>query len=245
MHISTLFSTFRKIYTDMNLLTILLQTTAPVAPVADEGGEITMNFVEMAFKGGWIMIVLLVLSIIAIYLFFEKFVTLKKAAKTDINFMNRIREYIHDGKIDAATALCRSENTAVARMIEKGIQRIGRPLPDVNAAIENVGNLEVSKLEDGLPALATIAGGAPMIGFLGTVMGMIQAFYDMSMAGNNIDVSLLSGGIYTAMVTTVGGLIVGILAFFGYNFLVARVEKVVFNLETKTSEFMDLLYEPV
>lgn len=229
----------------MNLLTILLQTTAPVAPVADEGGEITMNFVEMAFKGGWIMIVLLVLSIIAIYLFFEKFVTLKKAAKTDINFMNRIREYIHDGKIDAATALCRSENTAVARMIEKGIQRIGRPLPDVNAAIENVGNLEVSKLEDGLPALATIAGGAPMIGFLGTVMGMIQAFYDMSMAGNNIDVSLLSGGIYTAMVTTVGGLIVGILAFFGYNFLVARVEKVVFNLETKTSEFMDLLYEPV
>lgn len=213
--------------------------------MVEESGEVTMNFVEMAFKGGWIMIILLLLSVIAIYLFFEKFMALKKASKTDINFMNRIREYIHDDKIDAAVQLCHTENTPVARMIEKGIQRIGRPLPDVNAAIENVGNLEVSQLEDGLPTLATIAGGAPMIGFLGTVMGMIQAFYDMSMAGNNIDVSLLSGGIYTAMVTTVGGLIVGIMAFFGYNYLVARVERVVFNLETKTSEFMDLLYEPV
>lgn len=221
----------------------MLQATAP--DVAEEATEVSLNFVEMAFKGGWIMAILLVLSIIAIYIFFERFVAIRKAAQTDINFMNRIREYIHDDKVDAAVALCRSENTPVARMIEKGIQRIGRPLPDVNAAIENVGNLEVSKLENGLPMLATISGGAPMIGFLGTVMGMIQAFYDMSMAGNNIDVSLLSGGIYTAMVTTVGGLVVGILAYFGYNFLVARVEKVVFNLETRTSEFMDLLYEPV
>lgn len=220
----------------------MLQATTDVA---DEATEVSLNFVEMAFKGGWIMAILLVLSIIAIYIFFERFVAIRKAARTDINFMNRIREYIHDDKVDAAVALCRAENTPVARMIEKGIQRIGRPLPDVNAAIENVGNLEVSKLENGLPMLATISGGAPMIGFLGTVMGMIQAFYDMSMAGNNIDVSLLSGGIYTAMVTTVGGLVVGILAYFGYNFLVARVEKVVFNLETRTSEFMDLLYEPV
>lgn len=226
----------------MNLLSVMLQA-APV-DTAEEVGEVSLNFVEMAFKGGWIMAILLVLSIIAIYIFFERFVAIRKAAKTDVNFMNRIREYIHDGKVDSAISLCRSENTPVARMIEKGIQRIGRPLPDVNAAIENVGNLEVSKLENGLPMLATISGGAPMIGFLGTVMGMIQAFYDMSMAGNNIDVSLLSGGIYTAMVTTVGGLIVGILAYFGYNFLVARVEKVVFNLETRTSEFMDLLYEP-
>lgn len=221
----------------------MLQATT--TDVAEEATEVSLNFVEMAFKGGWIMAILLVLSIIAIYIFFERFVAIRKAAQTDINFMNRIREYIHDDKVDAAVALCRSENTPVARMIEKGIQRIGRPLPDVNAAIENVGNLEVSKLENGLPMLATISGGAPMIGFLGTVMGMIQAFYDMSMAGNNIDVSLLSGGIYTAMVTTVGGLVVGILAYFGYNFLVARVEKVVFNLETRTSEFMDLLYEPV
>ncbi|MDY0254813.1 MAG: MotA/TolQ/ExbB proton channel family protein, partial [Tenuifilaceae bacterium] len=136
-------------------------------------------------------------------------------------------------------------NTPIARMIEKGIQRIGRPLSDVTAAIENVGNLEISKLEEGLPTLATIAGGAPMIGFLGTVIGMIRAFYDMSMAGNNIDVGLLSNGIYTAMVTTVAGLIVGIAAYFGYNILVAKVEKVVFTMEANTTEFMDLLNEPV
>jgi biopolymer transport protein ExbB len=130
-------------------------------------------------------------------------------------------------------------------MIEKGLQRIGRPLNDINAAIENVGNLEIAKLETNLPTLATVSGAAPMIGFLGTVMGMIQAFYSMSMAGNNIDVSLLADGIYTAMVTTVAGLIVGILAYLAYNILVARVEKVVFQLEANTSEFMDLLNEPV
>jgi len=129
-------------------------------------------------------------------------------------------------------------------MIEKGIVRIGRPLNDVNTAIENIGNLEVSKLEKGLPVLASVAGGAPMIGFLGTVMGMIQAFYDMANAGNNIDVTLLSSGIYQAMVTTVAGLIVGIIAYFGYNILVSRVENVVFKMEASTTEFMDLLNEP-
>ena len=131
----------------MNLLTVLLQA-APTEAV-EEAGEVSLNFVEMAFKGGWIMAILLVLSIIAIYIFFERFVAIRKAAKTDVNFMNRIREYIHDGKVDSAISLCRSENTPVARMIEKGIQRIGRPLPDVNAAIENVGNLEVSNYKDG------------------------------------------------------------------------------------------------
>ncbi|HPR33093.1 MAG TPA: MotA/TolQ/ExbB proton channel family protein, partial [Prolixibacteraceae bacterium] len=152
--------------------------------------------------------------------------------------------YILDGKIDAALALCRSTNKPIARMIEKGIVRIGRPLNDVNTAIENIGNLEVSKLEKGLPVLASVAGGAPMIGFLGTVMGMIQAFYDMANAGNNIDVTLLSSGIYQAMVTTVAGLIVGIIAYFGYNILVSRVENVVFKMEASTTEFMDLLNEP-
>ena len=191
------------------------------------------------------MIPLFLLSIVASYIFPERYLAIRKASETDANFMNIIREYIHEDKIDSALALCQSKNTPVARMIEKGIQRIGRPLSDVNTAIENVGNLEISKLEASLPFLATISGGAPMIGFLGTVIGMIQAFYDMSMAGNNIDVSLLSNGIYTAMVTTVAGLIVGVFAYFGYNFLVARVEKVVFDLEAKTSEFMDLLNAPV
>jgi biopolymer transport protein ExbB len=181
----------------------------------------------------------------SIYIFIERFLAIKRASQEDANFMNRIKEYIHEDKIEAALALCQSKNTPVARMIAKGIQRIGRPLNDVNAAIENIGNLEISKLEESLPTLATVAGGAPMLGFLGTVAGMIQAFYDMSKAGNNIDISLLSSGIYTAMVTTVAGLIVGIAAYFGYNYLVARIEKVVFTLEANTTEFMDLLNEPV
>jgi biopolymer transport protein ExbB len=222
---------------------VLLQTPAGVN--SGTQGEISLSFFDLALKGGWIMIPIFLLSVAAVYIFFERYFAIRKASVTDVNFMNRIREYIHEDKIDAALALCRSQNTPVARMIEKGIQRIGRPLPDVNAAIENVGNLEISKLEESLPFLATIAGGAPMLGFLGTVLGMIRAFYDMSMAGNNIDVGLLSNGIYTAMVTTVAGLIVGIFAYFGYNYLVARIEKVVFNLEANTNEFMDLLYEPV
>ncbi len=226
----------------MNILsTILLAAQAG----NEKATEVSLSFIDLAIKGGWIMIPLFLLSIVAIYIFAERYFAIRKASDTDANFMNRIREYIHEDKIDSALALCQSKSTPVARMIEKGVQRIGRPLSDVNTAIENVGNLEISKLEASLPFLATISGGAPMIGFLGTVIGMIQAFYDMSMAGNNIDVSLLSNGIYTAMVTTVAGLIVGIFAYFGYNFLVARVEKVVFDLEAKTSEFMDLLNEPV
>ena len=224
---------------------LLLQVDIAAQEVQNQPQELTLNFWELTLKGGWIMVPLALLWLIAVYLFIERYWAIKKASRADVNFMNRIKEYIHDDKIESAMALCQAQNTPVARMIEKGIQRIGRPLSDVNAAVENVGNLEISKLEGGLPTLATIAGGAPMIGFLGTVIGMIRAFYDMSMAGNNIDVGLLSNGIYTAMVTTVAGLIVGIAAYFGYNYLVARVEKVVFTIEANTTEFMDLLNEPV
>jgi len=182
---------------------------------------------------------------VAVYIFIERYFVIRKLSKEDINFMDRIKDFIHDGKIESAQTLCQSIDTPIARMIEKGIQRIGRPLNDINAAVENVGKLEIYKLEKGLPTLATVAGGAPMIGFLGTVMGMIIAFYDMSNAGNNINVALLSNGIYTAMVTTVAGLIVGIIAYFEYNILVAKVEKIVNHLEARTSEFMDLLNEPV
>ncbi|MBN1989634.1 MAG: MotA/TolQ/ExbB proton channel family protein [Bacteroidales bacterium] len=229
----------------MNALLILQQIDVAAQALANQPDELKMNFWQLAMKGGWIMIPLLLLWVIAVYIFFERFWAIKKASRTDENFMNRIKEYIHEDKIEAALALCRSNESPVSRMIEKGIQRIGRPLTDVNQAVENVGNLEISKLEESLPTLATIAGGAPMIGFLGTVIGMIRAFYDMSMAGNNIDVGLLSNGIYTAMVTTVAGLIVGIAAYFGYNYLVAKIEKVVFKLEANTTEFMDLLNEPV
>ncbi len=199
---------------------------------------------KMMLKGGWIMIPLVIMSIIAIYLFVERFLTINKASKEENNFMNNIRDFVHNGRLDSAMALCKNNQSPLARMIEKGLMRIGKPLSDINAAIENVGRLEVSRLEKGIAALATIAGSAPMIGFLGTVTGMVRAFYDMSKAGNNIDIQLLSSGIYEAMVTTIAGLIVGITAYICYNILVARVEKVVFQLEARATEFMDLLNEP-
>ncbi|HDR90519.1 MAG: MotA/TolQ/ExbB proton channel family protein [Bacteroidales bacterium] len=225
------------------LLQIQMADTAAV-----QTGEVqveTLSYWDLAFKGGWVMIPIALLSVIAVYIFVERFFVIRKASQEDITFMNRIKEYIHEDKIESAFTLCQSTDTPIARMIEKGISRIGRPLNDISAAIENVGKLEIYKLEKGLPTLATVAGGAPMIGFLGTVMGMIIAFYDMSNAGNNVDVGMLSNGIYTALVTTVAGLIVGIVAYFAYNILVAKVEKVVFNLEARTTEFMDILNEPV
>ena len=157
--------------------------------------------------------------------------------------MKNIHEMIHEGKIKSAAGLCQRYDSPVARLVEKGIERIGRPLQDIQTVVENVGNVEVARLEKGLPMLATIAGGAPMIGFLGTVMGMIQAFFNMANAGNNIDITLLSGGIYTAMVTTVGGLIVGILAYFGYNYLTSRISDLVFMMESNTIDFLDILNE--
>src|SRR5690606_41854713 len=155
-----------------------------------------------------------------VFVFIERYLVIKKASKGDANFMNRIKDYMYEGKVDAALQLCRKTNSPQARMVEKGITRLGRPLADVTAAIENVGRLEVHKLEKRFPTLATIAGAAPLMGFFGTVIGMVQAFYEMSLAGNSLDISTLSGGIYTALITTVGGLILGILAYFGYNQLV-------------------------
>ena len=204
----------------------------------------TTTLWELTLKGGWIMIPIAVLSIISVYIFVERFFAIRRAAQADENFMNSIKDYIHDGKLESALSLCRLTDRPISRMIEKGIQRIGRPLSDINTAIENVGRLEVAKLERGLPALATAAGGAPMLGFLGTVTGMVRAFHAMAVA-QNIEIRTLSSGIYEAMVTTVAGLIVGIIAYFAYNILVANVEKVVNDLEANTTEFMDLLNEPV
>lgn len=203
-----------------------------------------INLWDMATKGGWIMVVLAFLSVVCFYIFFERLAVIKKAGKDDPLFMDRMRDYIKSGEIKSAINYCRITDTPAARMIEKGITRMGRPVADIQAAIENVGNLEVAKLENGLPIVATISGGAPMIGFLGTVTGMVQAFWEMANAGNNIDITLLAGGIYQAMITTVGGLIVGIAAMFAYNYLVTRVDKVVSQMEAKTMAFMDLLNEP-
>ncbi len=229
----------------MNLY-LFLQTAVAAGQTEEvlAEAEQSINYIDMAFKGGLIMIPLLILSFVSVYIFIERYLAIRKASIEDAGFMDKIKDYIHDGKIDSAIALCQSQDYPIARMIEKGVSRIGRPLNDVNTAIENVGNLEISRLEKSLPTLATVAGGAPMIGFLGTVIGMIRAFFDMANAGNNIDVSLLSSGIYTAMVTTVAGLMIGIVAYFAYNILVAKVEKVVFKMEARTMEFMDLLNEP-
>ena len=213
-----------------------------VAPMVTEN---SIQLFEMAKSGGWIMVVLALMLAFAIYLFIERLVVLIKATKEDKTFMNRIRDYIKEGKIDSAIKLCRKEDTPSAHMIEKGITRIVRPIQDVQVAIENVGNLEVSKLEKGLVLMATIAAGAPMLGFLGTVMGMIQTFFNMAQnASGVIEISALSDGMYQAMITTVGGLIVGILAMFAYNLLVSRIDRVVRQLESRTMEFMDLLNEP-
>lgn len=215
------------------------------ALAVEESTQQSMNLWTMATYGGWIMIVLALMLAFAIYLFIERMVVLHTATKEDKTFMDRIRDYIKEGKINSAINLCEKTNTPASRMIEKGVTRIGRPMQDVQVAIENVGNLEVNKLEKGLVLMATIAAGAPMLGFLGTVLGMVQTFYNMAETGSGvIEISTLSSGMYQAMVTTVGGLIVGILAMFAYNLLVSRIDRVVRQLESRTMEFMDLLNEP-
>jgi biopolymer transport protein ExbB len=223
---------------------ILLQINETAEALAGTEGEITLPILDLVMRGGWIMAIIGVLSVVAFYIFFERYFIINRAARQDKNFMNNIRNYIHEGKLESAKALCLTNNSPIGRMIGKGLSRIGKPLNDINAAIENVGKLEVSKLEKNVAGLATIAGAAPMLGFLGTVIGMIRAFYDMSMAGNNINIDLLSRGIYQAMITTVGGLIVGIIAYIFYNILVSRIQRVVYKLEITSSEFMDVLHEP-
>lgn len=206
--------------------------------------EMSYSLFEMAAKGGPLMLVLLALSLIAIYIFGKKWWSIRQAGKIDKDFMMDIRDYIHEGKIKSAITLSTRYDSPVARMVEAGLVRNGKPLADIQAAVENVGNVEVARLEKGLPYLATISGGAPMIGFLGTVLGMVEAFFNMSNAGNNIDITLLSSGIYTAMITTVGGLVVGILAYFGYNFLSAKISSLVYSMESATIKLMDALSEP-
>ena len=221
----------------------LLLQSAEVVEQTTEAGQ--MSLWQLFNSGGWLMWVLLLLGGVTIFIFVERFLAIRKASKgMNMGFMNRIRDAISDGNIRAAIDMCRRSDTHIARMVEKGIERLGRPMADVQSAIENVANLEVSRLENGLPFLATIAGGAPMIGFLGTVTGMIRTFMDMSAAGGTVDMALLSGGMYVAMITTVGGLIVGIPAYFGYNYLVAEIEKLVFRMEANSIAFMDILNQP-
>lgn len=224
----------------MTPLFILAQEVANTPAAAEE----TLNVWSLCLKGGIIMIPLLILSLVSIYIFIERWLALRKAATEDATFMKKIKDYIHDGEIESATLLCRKTDTPYARLIQKGISRIGRPMNDVLVAIENVGNIEIANLGKGFTWLATTAAGAPMIGFLGTVTGMVKAFFALSTVGNNANITVLAGGIYEALVTTVAGLVVGIIALFAYNYLTARVNHVMNQLENKTMEFMDLLNEP-
>lgn len=215
------------------------QATQAAEPVVKE-----LSVWNLTMAGGWLMIPLALLAVVSIYIFFERLFAVSRASKEDAAFMEKIKNYIHRGEVDQAAQLCKDTNTPYARMIEKGVSRIGRPMNDVLVAIENVGNMEIAKLEKGFNWLATTAAGAPMIGFLGTVTGMVQAFFQLASAGQNSNVTILASGIYEALVTTVGGLIVGILALFAYNYLTSRVNKVMNKLEGKSMEFMDLLNEP-
>lgn len=217
----------------------LLLTIQDVQPT-----EAHINAFELALKGGWIMIPIALLLFISIAVFIERALVIKKTGKEDHSFMHRIKDYIHEGKISSAINLCKKANTPYSRMVEKGISRLGRPMNDIQVAVENVGNIEVAKLEKGFTWVATTAGAAPMLGFLGTVTGMVRAFFDMANAGSNVDITLLSSGIYEALVTTVAGLIVGIIALLGYNYLVSEVNGVINKMEARSMEFMDLLNEP-
>lgn len=218
---------------------------APVAQAASATTTATtLSLWELCLQGGPLMIPLALLSLICIYVFVERMIVIYKADRLDDSFMKRIRDYIHEGEIESAYNLCRKSPTPYARLIEKGISRIGRPVNDIMSAIENTGNIEVANLSKGLPWLATTASGAPMLGFLGTVIGMVEAFYSIASQGTSANISTFSDGIYTALVTTVAGLIVGVIALFAFNYLVARVNAVMNRMEAKTMEFMDLLNEP-
>lgn len=229
----------------------LQQTTQAALNVTEEivSEEKTLSVIELIKNAGIggqvIILILLVLLAVALFIYFERISAVKAASKMDSNFMNQIKDHVSNGKIDAAKILCAQAKSPVARLIEKGLSRIGKPLEDINQAIENAGSLEIYKLEKNVSVLATVAGAAPMIGFLGTVIGMILAFHEMATSGGQAEMGSLAGGIYTAMTTTVGGLIVGIIAYIAYNHVVVRTNKVVHEMEAKSVEFLDLLNEPV
>ncbi len=235
----------------MLINTFFLQVPMPIDSLSTSASEViqgekTISIISLLSDTGTLLIVipLLIMSIVGMYIFFERFFALGQAGKVPENFMNQIREYVKDGKLDAARALCKTKKTPFAKMIEKGIMRIGKPLSDIKTEIENVGQIELNAMERSFPILATISGAAPMLGFLGTVLGMMVTFHEMKIAGQAVKVDQLSGGIMQALVTTVAGLIVGIIAFLSYNILSNRSQKIAHKMDAVTLDFMDILQEP-
>ncbi|MBR3940971.1 MAG: MotA/TolQ/ExbB proton channel family protein [Bacteroidaceae bacterium] len=218
-------------------------TTTEVLTAVAEPVQESLNILELAMKGGWIMVVLAILSILGVYIFVERFMTLRKSMKRNPYLLDRIKDNLRDNDVKSAMNYCEKQNTPMSRILAKGVKDYKLDAVSVRQVLENNAGLEIANLEKGLPVLSTIAAVAPMLGFLGTVTGMVQAFWQMSNAGNNIDISLLSGGIYEAMVTTVGGLVVGIIAIFAYNYLVAQVDRVQNFMEADMIEFLEILAE--
>ena len=233
------------------MLSTFLQEASQDAELLVDGEttEKTLSIIELITTGGTagiiIISLLFVLFVVALYIYFERLLAIKEASKVDSNFMNQIKDYVSSGKIDSAQNLCSQANSPVSRLISKGISRIGKPLDDINTAIENAGRLEIYSLEKNVSVLATISGAAPMIGFLGTVIGMILSIFEIANSGGSIDIKTLADGLYTAMTTTVGGLIVGIIAYIAYNHLVVKTDKIVYKMEANSLEFLDLLNEPI
>ena len=228
------------------MLSFIQETPNILDPASEEKTLSIYKLILDGGLGGQIIIgILFVLLAVSLYIYFERLFAIKAASKIDKNFMNQIKDYVSNGKLDAADSLCKSSSSPISGLIEKGISRIGKPLEDINTAIENAGKLEIYQLEKNVSVIATIAGAAPMIGFLGTVIGMIVAIHEIANSGGQIDIKMLSDGLYTAMTTTVAGLIVGIIAYISYNHLVVRTDKVIYQMEAKTVEFLDLLNEPV
>lgn len=212
---------------------------APITTVVQED----IHFIDLLFKGGWVMIPLAILAFLALVIFIERYITIRKASKDESNLMLQIRQYIKEGRLENAIALCKNNNSPISRMLEKGLRRIGRPIKDIEGAIENVGKLEVSRLEKNTGILGIIAGIAPMLGFVGTIIGVITIFHEVSIKGA-IEIGTISGGLYTKMITSATGLIIGIIAYVLYHVLNQMVEKIVLRMETDALDFIDLLEEP-
>lgn len=229
----------------MKHLLLQIETTGAADEVLEETAKKGFDYLDLIVNGGWVLIPILILSIIGVYIMIERYLSIRKAVKTDSTFMSNIKSMVGNDDINGARRLCVENKSPVARMIEKGLSRMGKPLKDIRVAVENVGNLEIYKLERGMPVLATIAGAAPMLGFLGTVTGMIRTFFQLQESGQQITADLLSGGIGEAMITTVAGLIVGIIAYVAYNLLSAMINKVVYKMEASSLEFLDILHEPI
>ena len=220
-----------------------LADTAQAVPTSVVAAPEELHFIDLLFKGGWVMIPLALLAFLGLVIFIERYITIRKSSKNETNLLFQIRQNIQEGRLESAMALCKNTQSPLARMLEKGLRRIGRPIKEIEGAIENTGRLEVAKLEKNIGVLGIIAGIAPMLGFVGTIIGVITIFREVSTQGS-IEIGTISGGLYVKMITSATGLIIGIMAYVLYHILNMMVEKIILKMETDAIDFIDLLEEP-